>query len=57
MSDDTSLILCYNRGCAAKFDPAKNPEGVLFLNYNQYHCYLLLVYYLLFFFIITKITF
>lgn len=34
MSDDTSLILCYNRGCGAKFDPSKNPEGILFLNYK-----------------------
>lgn len=27
MSDDPNLILCYNRGCAEKFDSANNNEG------------------------------
>ncbi|XP_060879474.1 cysteine and histidine-rich domain-containing protein morgana-like [Metopolophium dirhodum] len=26
MCDDSNLILCYNRGCAVKFDQANNPE-------------------------------
>lgn len=27
MPEDSSLIFCYNRGCAMKFDPTKNTEG------------------------------
>ncbi|VVC46304.1 Hypothetical protein CINCED_3A001389 [Cinara cedri] len=27
MCDDANLLLCYNRGCAVKFDPDNNPEG------------------------------
>lgn len=31
MSDDAKLILCYNRGCAEKFDSANNREGGILL--------------------------
>jgi hypothetical protein len=27
MCDDSNLILCYNRGCAVKFDQVNNLEG------------------------------
>lgn len=33
MCDGENLLLCYNRGCAVKFDPVNNPAGiVLYLN-------------------------
>ncbi|XP_050533725.1 cysteine and histidine-rich domain-containing protein morgana [Daktulosphaira vitifoliae] len=27
MPENSDLVLCYNRGCADKFDPTNNPEG------------------------------
>lgn len=31
MANDDDLVLCYNRGCAAKFDQKNNPEGILII--------------------------
>lgn len=28
MANDDNLVLCYNRGCAAKFDKSHNAEGI-----------------------------
>jgi hypothetical protein len=30
MANDENLVLCYNRGCAAKFSPAFNSEGIYY---------------------------
>lgn len=35
MSDEKTLLICYNRGCGQKFDPNTNKEGINHVHMSQ----------------------